>query len=722
MYQAVKAPTGVSAVESRQETNDPCALISKAFEAIPKNLTSDKPIILNLRPSVGNACRKALPLLQRENIALLDYLQPYIAYQSTIELLKDPPPEYLLPGVDLMGGMQAIRQRLQKQGYQSQLDVMTDLQNLFVASSDNHFGYTPGLFTAFRQSREGLDVVSVSTNGLDMPQIYAAKDINGPENKTYTPSPIDTIDGQDVFEFLEKESMGIPQGHQDPDARFNSLFNSIPVKALDRSGMATASIHDIPDQHVIKHKNGTSRVVINSLTTLPKTNLSGIRSVQDYQKRFELPPQDKPTAPKPPDQGPKRPPRDALPGYPKSTVKHPDEFVTTYLLNDTELQDTTVVSILSFVSLVEKNPLSDNLNLSLLVRQFEDVIDETANLARSQGRDKLIIDMSANPGGSLDLADVAYTAFFPGAPFDAFDRYRINDGVEFMKTAFEPNETLGILIADEGKPRNAKNETIESPEALLAPQLIKGQNLSMEFHRDLFTRYLTEPDVFLHGYGPKGKNDSRSREPPWKPENTVIVTDGLCASACTIFTGLMTRNLGIRTIALGGRPMNKPMQAMGGVKGTEAVGLGDIKGVMTDAMKSQKETQKGNSTGIEQPMGNSSSCSIPSVREPPLLPFLEDPGNGGSANTRNAYSRNDVDGFPLHFKYEAANCKLFYTREMILDIKESWKRVANTAFRNGPCVPGSTVNQDGTMGNTALGFDPEVRCRAPGIPRPTLKG
>ena len=131
MSEAVKAPPNDFAFSVQDNGNtDPCTMISKAFEAAGKNGTSDEPIILDLRPSVGTACLKSVPVATERNIALLDYLRPYVEYQSTIELLKDPPAEYLLPGVDIIGGMKVMRQKLESDKYQSQFDVMTDLQSL----------------------------------------------------------------------------------------------------------------------------------------------------------------------------------------------------------------------------------------------------------------------------------------------------------------------------------------------------------------------------------------------------------------------------------------------------------------------------------------------------------------------------------------------------------------------------------------------------------------
>ncbi|KAK3190935.1 hypothetical protein K4F52_002883 [Lecanicillium sp. MT-2017a] len=661
MKDAVKAPPAIFALDAQDGTDaNPCARLSKAFEAVPKNSTAGAPIILDLRPSVGAACIKSLPVATERNLALLDYLRPYLEFQSTIELLKSPPEEYLLPGVDIIGGMEAMKEKLNNKSYQSQLEVMTDLQSLFVAANDNHFGYTPGLFSAFRQVREGFDFVSISTDGLEMPEVFAAQDIFTGKATTYTPSPIATIDGQDVYEFLENESMLTPQGAQDPDAKLNSLFRSIPGIAAGFGFGAQISSLDIPDNYTIIHKNGTSRVVMNSIITFPTTDLCGIRSGQDFRQRFEIPPQNKSTpstTSNPPNNRETEPPtpppsESTLPGYPLPLVKHSSNNVASYALNDTDLRNTMVISFLSFVALNVADPLAPDFDLNSFVREFGDVVDRTAKVAKEQGRDKLIIDMSANGGGSLDLADFAYTTFFPGAVFDNFDRLRLSGGLEFTGRILDYEESLGLLVAPERIPFGPDNRTIDTRDAFFEASLVQGQKMTAAFHRDTSARFFTEPDVFLRGYEP---NQPKNRAALWKPENIVILTD---------------------------------------------------------------EAQR-NPDGYA--LLKSFGGSLPNIGVPPLLPLMEDPANGGSANIRNAYSQKDVDGLPLHFKYEAANCRLFYTRNMAVDVTESWRQAAKVAFQNGTCVSGSTVNSDGTMGTQSLPFDPSVRSKAQGVPRPVLK-
>jgi hypothetical protein len=85
---------------------------------------------------------------------------------------------------------------------------------------------------------------------------------------------------------------------------------------------------------------------------------------------------------------------------------------------------------------------------------------------------------------------------------------------------------------------------------------------------------------------------------------------------------------------------------------------------------------------------------------PATLPLDEPPLGAVFANlapcvnARNAHSSDNPDGTPLQFVYEAANCRLFYQFEDLLDITHTWSRIANVAWGNGTCVPGSTITSD----------------------------
>ncbi|UNI22368.1 hypothetical protein JDV02_008264 [Purpureocillium takamizusanense] len=705
----------ISAVAN--DTVEPCAALSQAFEAAAStNAKKGKGlVVLDVRPSVATACLKSVPLTKDRAAALVDYLTPYMEWHSTTEILKNPPEGYLVPGVDIFGGMQAIKQKLQGDGYKSQYEVMTDLQNIIIAANDNHLIYTPGMLGAFRLMRPDFDFMSISEDGRKTPEIFFARDIYTQSNGTRaSSSPIASIDGQDIHEFLENESLKYPQNFQDPDAQLNVFFSSTPLNAVGVSSMAITSVLEIPDSYNITYKNGTSRQVTNAVVVPAAVSLAGIRSGVDFQKKFEIPmnrgnkpgpppkkPQPKPPAPKP-----------TVKGYPFPVAKHPNDLIAGYMLNQTGFQDTAVISFLGFSPIDGSGDDDSEEQFAAQVRQAGDVITQTAKVAKQQGRDKVIIDMSANGGGLLNLADFTYTTLFPGARFDAFDRYRHSTGLDFFTRVAPYRDSAQFLVAPLGFPQGPDNRPIEDPNAFFSPQEVKGQNMTAAFISDKTAPLTMNRELFLPGYGPSDAN--RPMKPLWEPQNMVILTDGLCASACSIFVGLLVRNFGIRTIALGGRAMNQPMQAIGGVRGSQVLSNSEIQGVVGQALEESRRQRRGRYQ--RAPDQNEKTLGL---GDPPLLPFLDGPA-GGSINARNAYSQNDTTGFPLHFQYQAANCRLFFTREMVLDVTEAWRQAASVAFKNGTCVPGSTVNEDGTMGATTPGFNPSVKSRGKGVPVPSL--
>lgn len=78
-------------------------------------------------------------------------------------------------------------------------------------------------------------------------------------------------------------------------------------------------------------------------------------------------------------------------------------------------------------------------------------------------------------------------------------------------------------------------------------------------------------------------------------------------------------------------------------------------------------------------------------------------------NFRNNLRQGDTSLTPLHFVYEAADCRIFYTPEMIVNVTAQWTTVANIAFKGNSsiCVQGSTgkasLPNNSTVNSTSNG-------------------
>jgi len=78
-------------------------------------------------------------------------------------------------------------------------------------------------------------------------------------------------------------------------------------------------------------------------------------------------------------------------------------------------------------------------------------------------------------------------------------------------------------------------------------------------------------------------------------------------------------------------------------------------------------------------------------------------------NARDGIRKGDAGQTPLQFVYQPADCRIYYTPEMVIDETAVWKTVADTAFNGiSHCVAGS---YPGASTNATLGARVKHRVR-----------
>jgi hypothetical protein len=210
-------------------------------------------------------------------------------------------------------------------------------------------------------------------------------------------------------------------------------------------------------------------------------------------------------------------------------------------------------------------------------------------------------------------------------------------------------------------------------DAILDPVIIKG---------DRFTAYAYTPlnetsDVFnISGTG------SRSNLPPavFAPEDVVLLTDGTCGSTCTLFAYLMIQQLDVKATVVGGRPKTGQMQSVAGVEGAQVFFLPSLQSAATAVLTLQPDL-------------NQTDSELALLDEGYALRRAANPANPGGVNGKNAFMKADADT-PLQFLYQAANCRFFYTKEMLFGPGEVWKRAVDATWTDPAafCVEGSRVS------------------------------
>ncbi|KAJ4372492.1 hypothetical protein N0V83_004266 [Neocucurbitaria cava] len=317
--------------------------------------------------------------------------------------------------------------------------------------------------------------------------------------------------------------------------------------------------------------------------------------------------------------------------------------------------------------------------------------------------------MYRNSGGDTLLAYTIFKSFFPDlTPFGG-SRRRSFPLANVIGTSI--SEYWALL--DENNPdEQIVKDRLDASEWVILTRLnaATGRNFSswteylgpVDEHGDTFClteRYDLANEVFdrvaFDEWVPTMYLNDATGQPnmqrSWDPDQIVILTDGLCASACALFVEFMTR-AGVRTIVAGGRPSAGPMQAVGGNRGAATYSATELDQDMAYAR------------GIDFSVDENVNASVPDVRDPGMYARYI------SVNLRDQIRQNETT--PLQFKYEAADCRIYYTLANLYNMTRLWHDVATAAFTDSTlCVAGSTGFS--TTNNTNPATPPKPTAQRP---------
>ncbi len=353
------------------------------------------------------------------------------------------------------------------------------------------------------------------------------------------------------------------------------------------------------------------------------------------------------------------------------------------------LDETAVLSVRSFS--IPFDPFGD-FRIDRIYADFHNATVAFIQQAKAAGRKKLLVDFQGNGGGQIANLLTLYFNLFARESMPLLFQARAHPQLEWL--GLENEKRLRNMT-------NYKNATT-LPLPWTYSLFVKPDGSPFKGFKDwygpvpgpngkgLYTKPAVMASAELLNFG-EFDHELPWTEPPYKPEDIVIVTDGECASACAIIVDVMVHAHGVKTVALGGRPIEAPMQAIGMVKGGPS---GPFLTFPTDFDRSTL------------PEG------VKTVPPQDYLPPLRVPSTGlniGPSRWGGSFSFNVANGLPvnateetgstwLQMLYEPANCKLFYTWEMMTDIKAVWRAVVEVAWGGGKCVRGSTAEGDDTIG------------------------
>lgn len=321
---------------------------------------------------------------------------------------------------------------------------------------------------------------------------------------------------------------------------------------------------------------------------------------------------------------------------------------------------------------------------------FFHVIDEFIGDATEKNISRVIIDLQQNYGGLTLLALSVFKRFFYSHEPWTGSRIRSHELANTLGEAYS-SWWDGLETGDEGALDNDGNyRYFSSSEWVIGNRInpATGKNYSnwdeyrgpVPDHGDEFSNlqsYNLSDQVFasagFQGWVPFGYGISTPDKPPptWAPESIVLLTDGLCTSACAYFVELMSYQAGVKTVVVGGRPTTGPMQTASGSRGAR---LYSSEALDYDYTNVNETIQNYAAFGRLPPRNNNDL-------------FI----NFAGFNIRDQIRDGDDEAIPTQFKYDAADCRLYYTLSNVYNLTQLWRDAATAAWDDTSlCVEGST--------------------------------
>ncbi|KAI1084786.1 peptidase S41 family protein [Whalleya microplaca] len=678
-----------------------CAQISRATAALLASSPSARP---SVPASMAFDCLQSVPNKPAPAQKLVTSLKALVQWQSTLAWLKDPPQSYMLPPVDIEGGLDNISATAVAGGYASEYDFQLAIFQLITSAHDGHFAYRSDIFKAFTfQSKLASDIVSVSKDGKQVPKLYHSSQLasNG------TAAAITKINGQDAINFITKQGLKF-SAFQDPNSQWNNQF---PIYANPENTLVLAASLAYQGPSVtLTYEDGKEKSEDTVAVLRDGADFSDISTGEDFYNKF-CNPDAASTGGASSSAAPSTPTSTAAPagpaptisGYPFPVVRDSGADTTAgYFLNGTGYDDTAVLSVISFAP-------TGNVDTLEYITNFQETLDTFLSKCRQTGKKRLVIDVTANGGGLVVAGIELFAQLFPDTERFGANNLRLSEGLtnvakiassipqDFQPTTQNQQLALQALFSNSivsnlvpGQVATPEEQIFNSTDEILTPVTLKN---------DQFTAYQNAPmDMPASDFNLTGTGSRANTQPAvFSPENVVLLTDGTCGSTCTIFSYLMILQLQVKTTAVGGRPATGPMQAVAGVEGAQVFEMNEIQSAAAAALalapqNQQAQLQKGELGLLAEGYAIQRGASATQA---------------GAVNAKNSFAPFDSKT-PLQFLYQSANCRFFYTAQMLDTPALVWQRAVDATW-NDPanfCVEGSRVAM-----NASRTLDPAFRLK-----------
>ena len=642
-------------------------------------------------------CLTSVPFNAAVATQFIKYFNDTIQFQSTLAFLRNPPSSYQQPAVDILAGLEQIQKDIDSGAFSNQYAFEATLQNLVYSAHDAHFQLEAGILTAFT-FESPYSIVALSEDGVQTPKVYVTDDVTLTTD-SFKPSAIKTINGQDVTAYLTQFAATNSVGNLEPNADWNDLMSSFAAYIQDEYSIFESYVEFYPgDTITLGFENGTISepepwiAVYNSPGPTGPLATGGdfynFFVLGFYPESFDSNATDPctasdestdtsnststasnststnttsagtdPTATSWPDS--------AYPNnsdiYQPGLYPYGGGFLTGYFLKNIS---TAVLSIPSFDMSGED------------IQTFSDTVQKFLNASHIAGMKTILIDLQQNLGGDTLLAVDTFKHFFPSHDTFRGSRLRAHATADVIGNTFTTYYATGksvnssiydaLSVSDFVSTDRLNAETSQNFTSwgeFFGPHEYNGDSFTT-VERENITSSLFDSEAL--GIDIYGASIPATNPQLYDPENIIILSDSLCSSACAVFVEMMHHDAGVKTVVVGGLPQTGPMQTAGGSRGAQLYTAQNID----------------DDIAVAEFFNETAADYLPNREEDVWVTFI-------GVNLRDQI-RKEQEDMPVQFVYDAADCRIFYTRETWMDYSQLWAYAVNAISDSKLCVAGST--------------------------------
>jgi len=355
------------------------------------------------------------------------------------------------------------------------------------------------------------------------------------------------INGEDTTTYIERLSLTM-SSFQDADAIYNQMFYSPPSNLENTADLFNIGAwkFGFPNSTTtLQFANGTTQAINNyaaaridfstivdgpslfqAMEVAPATDIDVTQIVSKKRDLSEENPIMR-----------RQSSSSLMEGYPTPWIVHPEGLYTAGFF----LSSTVAVLTMTAFAGNDTTSTTDQAKMQTVIAKF-------LKECKARGSKYLIVDLSANGGGSVYSGYDAFKQLFPSiVPFGG-SRMRTNPFVDYMGSVFSAAGVYNRTIRPPWQIQSALDINLKkypSWASMGGPVRIYGDNFLNTTRSNLSDPIMTS-GFSVYGYGDLPTIPTQA----FDANNIVILYDGGCGSTCAIFSEFMKTQAGVRSSEL----------------------------------------------------------------------------------------------------------------------------------------------------------------------------